>query len=227
MTSPLTTVVASSVADLKTKWTELIDVDRALAVHKIHVAGMSFGKLAKELGRSSTLLRNLDQAAQAPAEDIGLARKRQISTRQLVLRSKAADQRRAAQEKEALNQKRTKAAQQAAVRICEWLDENISYHSQAESIVEEARRILAQAEFFEKLPKCPPPSSKMPVAEIIVRMRPPASVNPDVESAGWFAAWLARWAFYAFRDSVVRDKALNIALDYQIREIRVSKKRRE
>jgi hypothetical protein len=46
----------------------------------------------------------------------------------------------------------------------------------------------------------------------------PWSVNPDAESIEWYADWLARWAYFAFPDEIIRDRALNIALDKEIRE---------
>lgn len=60
----------SSVADLKAKWADLNDVDRALAVHAMHGPKVSFRRLARELGCGATLLRCLDRAAQASAEDL-------------------------------------------------------------------------------------------------------------------------------------------------------------
>jgi len=85
-----------------------------------------------------------------------------------------------------------------------------------EAIVEEARRILAMAEQCGKLPphKAPPDT---PVAEIIERMRPPASINGDAGSVSWYADWLARWAFFFMPDSTVRLKAIDLALDKQVK----------
>lgn len=223
MTPTDTANASSAVADLKGKWAELTDVDRALAVHDLHES-VRFRRLAKELGCSASLLRNLDKAAQAPQKDIDLARKGQISTRELALRSKAAEKLRATQAQEAHDQKRTKAAQQAAITICDWLDEHQFWPAHGENIVTEARRILAEAEYSGQLPEWPPPPPDMPVAEVISPMRPPASVNRDVGEVGWYADWLARWALKAFPDSAVRDKALNIALDSQIRGVPLPEK---
>ena len=217
MSSTVAVDVPSSLADLKTQWAELSDVDRALAVHALHSPSLSFHQLAKELGCSASQLRNLDRAAQAPAEDLDLARKKQISTRELVRRARAAAAQRADQDREALDQKRNQAARKAALTICNWLEERQILPAHGEGIIDESRRILAQAEYLDQLPKCSPPPPGMPTAEVIIRTKPPASVHPDIESVGWYAAWLARWAFFAFPDSVVRDRALNLALDYQIR----------
>lgn len=77
----------ATIADLKDKWEQLKDVDRARAVHMIHKSGTSLRKLAKDLNCSPTLLRNLNLAAQATVLDLLLARKGKISTRELVRRA--------------------------------------------------------------------------------------------------------------------------------------------
>jgi hypothetical protein len=91
MTSPIPAEVASAIADLKTRWPNLNAGDRALAVHALHGAGVTLRELAKQPGCGATLLCRLDKAAQAPAEDIDLARKGQLSTRKLVDWSQAAE----------------------------------------------------------------------------------------------------------------------------------------
>lgn len=57
-------------------------------------------------------------------------------------------------------------------------------------------------------------------------MRPPAIVNAEIGEISWYADWLARWSFYAFRDGLVRDMALNIAIESQVRNVTVPQKRR-
>jgi hypothetical protein len=217
MTPTITAETPSALHDLKAKWAELDVAGRALAVHALHKAGVSFRKLAKELGCSPSLLRNLDKGAQASAADLELARKRKISVRELVRRAQAAEKQHAEKDKQALDQKQTEAAQKAAITICEWLEEHQLWPAHGENIVDEARRILAHAEYVDQLPKCSPPPSDMPTTQIISRTKPPVSVNPEPESVGWYADWLARWAYFAFPDPVVRDRALNIALHDQVR----------
>jgi hypothetical protein len=67
-------------------------------------------------------------------------------------------------------------------------------------------------------------TSSVPVAEIIERMRP-APIGADALEVAWYADWLARWTHFAFHDPVVRDRALSIALDRQIRGIPAPGKR--
>ena len=76
--------------------------------------------------------------------------------------------------------------------------------------------ILFGAEQCGTLPQGPPPPPGTPVEEIIRRCRP----KPETEESSHvarYAHWLAVWAFYAFPDTLVRDRALNLALDKQIR----------
>jgi len=207
----------ASAADLQARWpTFKNDLDRALAIHVFHDAGTSLRELAKTLKCSPSLLRNLNQAAQATPEDQALARQGKISTRELVRRAKAAKARRAAKDREALDQKRMKEAQKGCKEICAWLEEEKLWPAHGENIVDEARRLLAAAEEDGKLPphKAPPDKS---LAEIIQRFRPPAFINDEVGSVGWYADWLVRWAYFSMPDSSIRHKALNLALDKQIK----------
>ncbi len=166
---------------------------------------------------SPSQLRNLDTAAQTPPEDLDLARRGRISTRELARRARGAARQRAAQDLEALRQRQSKAAQKGALLVCAWLQENQIWPAHGENIVDEARRILAGAERCDRLLQCPRPPSSMPLEEIIRLLKPPASIHPDPHSVGWYAAWLARWDFFAFPDSLVRDRALSLALGQQIR----------
>lgn len=207
--------LSSKGKDLKAKWADLKDVDRASAVHDLHGQGVSFRKLAQQLPCSATQLRNLDKAARASPEDIALARKGEISTRKLVKRSIAAEKLRAAQQQEALAQKKMKAARKAAKMIWDWLEERQLFVTQSEVVIDEARRILAVGTANGNLPKVTAPKG-MPLAEIIECTRPkPAKSDPEpleVDSIGWYAEWLARWVFFGFPDAEIRDRALNIAI---------------
>jgi lambda repressor-like predicted transcriptional regulator len=85
------TRIPTSVEDLRARWNELHDLDRAESVKMINKSGISIRALAKELGsRSDTTLRSLFIAAKAPLPDRMLARQGKISTRQLVKRLKMA-----------------------------------------------------------------------------------------------------------------------------------------
>jgi transposase-like protein len=211
------TDTSSAVADLRKKWATLNDLDRARAVDAIHQAGMSLHKLAKALGCAESLLRRLLQALQASPQDQELARHGKLSTNELVRRGKAAEARHAVKDREEREIKRMQAAQKGCEDICDWLQENEIKGAYGEQIVDEARRLLAIAEQNGKLPpRQAPPNT--PLAEIIQRMELPQSSNSDISFVGRFADWLVRWAYFAMPDSLVRDRALNLALDKQIRQ---------
>lgn len=218
MKPTLSTEASAALAELPKKWPELTkDVDKAKALHSVRNLHVSTHDLAKALGCSATLVRNLLQAAKAPVADRILARKGEISTRELVRRSKQVEKQTKAKDLEALDKKRTKLAQKGARVINTWLRSNVGYDAVREGIVDETRLILAKNKRSGTLPNPGPPASGTPVDIIIERTRPPRSLNPDTESPAWYADWLARWAFFAFPDEVVRDRALNIALDVEIR----------
>lgn len=125
MNLPNTADTSPAVADLQKKWPALDnDADRAKAIHDLHTAGVSLRTLAKALKCSLTLLRQLNVAAEAPKEDLQLARDGKISTRELVRRSKAATHRRETDQEEAqrkaIELKRAKDARRGPWRVsCE------------------------------------------------------------------------------------------------------------
>jgi len=218
MKVPPSAGAAAALAELKNKWTDLKhDLDRAQAVRLVHQKGISFREIAKELKCSESRLRYLLQAAEAPAADLLLARKGRITTRELVRRSGAAKASRMAEDKDKEELERTKAAKKGCESVCKWLNEETRSGAYGEAIISEARRILAMAEQDGKLPRVQSPPADMPLEEIVGRCRPPESINTDVGSVSWYADWLARWAFFAFPSSVIRHRALNLALDWQIR----------
>lgn len=124
-----------------------------------------------------------------------------------------------------MDRKRTKAAEKAAKKITSWLEEEHNlWPAHGENIVDEVRRIVAENEADGTLGKIRPAPEGTPLAVIIERTTPkpqPGRQPLEVDSVGYYAEWLARWVFYAFPDPVVRDRALGIALDYEIRGIPV------
>lgn len=84
--------------------------------------------------------------------------------------------------------------------------------SQGEKIVDEARRELFQAECTGKLPRQRAPKD-LPVEEIIARSSPPRPKSDEFSEIAWYAVWLGRWTYFAIPDTVVRDRALGLALN--------------
>jgi len=218
MKPTLSADASAALVGLQKKWPMLTnDVDKAMALYAVYLLKVSTRVLAETLGCGATLIRNLIQAAKAPLADRLLAKKRKISTRELLRRSKAAAKLTKAKDLEALELKRTKQAHMGATVIAEWLkDEKLRKTTAAEEIVNEARRTLAAAKFFGKLPQFASPAG-MPTAEVIQRFRPTEPLNGEIDMVAWYAAWLARWSFFAFPDEIVRDRALNLVLDSEVK----------
>jgi DNA-binding transcriptional MerR regulator len=212
------TDTSSALTDLQKKWPSLDnDVDRAKAIHDLHSAGVSLRTIAKVLQCSLTLLRQLNVAAQASREDLQLARDSRISTRELIRRSKAAANRRVTDQREAMELKRAKDARHGSKLICDWLDEKGLSGTHGESVVNEARRILAEAEQSGTLPKPTLLSQGLCISEIIQHCRRLKPTDPDPKEVWLYPDWLARWALEAFPDIVTRHEALGIALGEQIK----------
>jgi hypothetical protein len=65
---------SATVADLRSRWHTLCDLDRARAAQSIHQAGESLAELAPQLNCFRSLLSYLIRAALAPVEDREFAR---------------------------------------------------------------------------------------------------------------------------------------------------------
>jgi hypothetical protein len=220
MTPSPNTEIDPAIGRLQARWGQLNDMRRATAVHQLHEAGNSWRSLAEALGCSESLLRRLDRLAQAPASLLSLVEHDKISTREALRRVESEKKARAAEDQRALEQKRNKAAENAAAQIRHWLEEHTMWPVHRENILDETRRILATNEANGTLPKFTAPEG-MPLVRIIECTRPnPPKADPEpieVGSVAWYAEWLARWTFFAFPDAFVRDRALRIALNAQIR----------
>lgn len=181
------TTTSPVLVNLQSQWHALDDLDRAKAVNAIKQSGISTRKIAEFLGFSESHLRRLLQALQAPPEDRSLARQGKLSTNELVRRSKAAEIRRATEQRQALELDRNRASIQGCRAICDWIGtEELSGPAGAQ-IVGEAR--------------CRP-----------------AEPYADASSyIAWFARWLSLWAAYSMTDSLVRYKAIELALEIQLR----------
>jgi len=190
---------SSAVADLQSQWHTLPDLDRAKAVLAIKQSGISTRQIAQHLDCSDSLLRQ-----------------GKISTNELVRRSKAAGIRRTAMHRETREFERTQASRRACKKICDWLAAEQMSGPYGEQIVNGARHLFAKAEQDGKFPKDAAPTD-MPTAEIIKRCRPAELKTDAISFVARHAWWLARWAYYAFTDTSVRDTALDLALDEQFR----------
>jgi len=205
-----------AVANLQNAWPDLHDVDRALRIKQILDIGMGGRTLARAIGCSEGLIRHLRIAADAAEEDLQQARAGTLSTCQLV--KKVLSRRKEQEEIMRANLKAQAqlAAQQGAEKIFSWLGSELS-SSYAEQTLDEANRMLANAEYAGKLPTNRVPV-EMSVENIISYCRPKnllddsAAVDCDAEiPLSRYARWLAHWAFYAFPEPEVRHEALRLA----------------
>jgi hypothetical protein len=154
-------------------------------------------------------VRNLNRAGQAPIRDCILARHGKISTRELVRRGKQA---------EALRESREREAQAAKVcqAICDMLDRKQWSSAFGEPLVDEARRYLAFAEAQELVPDKPLPPVALPLHEMLERLWP-KDTGDAIEDINRCAESLVRFVIAALPDSISRHRALQLALDKQIR----------
>ena len=205
--------IPASLGELASKWQHLNDIQRGEAVMKLR-GKTSLRALSNQLPCSASQLRNLIYAGQVPLPDRLLAGRGEISNRELVRRSKAAARARAIADQEKLDRERTKEAQKWSDAICGWLEAEGLFCSQGEAIVNEARRELFQGECAGELPQREW-AKDLTVQEIILRSRPRELEIDDVSAIAWYAIWLTRWAYFSISDTVVRDRALGLALNKQ------------
>ena len=206
---------APSISQLQLDWFKLSDLDRARAVLTIKQSGISTRKVADQLQLSEALLRHLLQALQAPASDQVLAREGKISTNELVRRAKAACLRPCAQQREEIALERTLEPGKATDLICDWILQTQLFGPAREMIVKEAQREFLAMREAGLRPSLAAPSG-MPVSQIIERVKPPTDNRIDI--VAWFAQWLCRWSFFAFPDEHIRDTALDLARQRQLRK---------
>ena len=169
----------AAIAALQKNWSQMKDVDRARAVRKIHQDGTSLRALANDLNCSPTLLRHLNMAALAPTSDQILARQGKISTLELARRGSTAADQDASKQRGALECKHMQEAQKISKAICEWLETEGLSGGHGEQIVDEARRLLADAEATHQLPHQVPPRPALPCKPLSIasaRRDPPTTV---------------------------------------------------
>jgi hypothetical protein len=107
---------------------------------------------------------------------------------------------------------RTRASRKGCRTILDWLEAEGKSGAYAKQIVEEARRLLIEAEKNKRFPQGDAPPG-MKTAEIILRSRPAGPMPDGATQIAWFALWLAVWVFRALRDDQVRYQAIELALE--------------
>jgi hypothetical protein len=202
----------SAVANLQSRWHAIHDLDRAQAIKSIYQSGMTLRELAALLNWSPSLLTRLLQAAQAPFEDLVLARQGALSTRALVRAAKTVGIRRTALHREAIAFERERAALQESKSILNWLAEREVAQADREQVIEKARLYLSPSERTGQLPPGAMPAG-MP-ADKTVRMCWPT--QPGLTEVGLFsglAGQLALWALAGISDLQIGQRAFELADD--------------
>lgn len=213
------TGLSLSISQLKLKWSQRSDVDRALAVAAIRRSGTSIRQIARELERSESTLRHLLKTLEASADDQDLARRKQISTSELIRRGQVASLKRAEQHREMLEIKREESARKAADLICNWICEQHICGPDGELIIDEVRSKL---DTLKDAGLRPHPLlaryRNSTMTQIIELSRPTEQANDDLPIDAHYVTWLLIWVCAAFPDAQVRDKALELALKRQREE---------
>jgi len=187
------------------------DLDRAEAIKSICEAGESRRSLAKEVGCSEALLRDLLKVANVPLADRVLARRGEISTREFVRRSKAAAKLEAEKAKITEEKRRAKESEKWSISICDWLQAQGLAWAHQKNVIETTRCELIEAERLGTLPKAVVRTG-VPLKTIIDRTRPTESGWDQTLEIYFYISWLAHWTLYAIPNVIVRDAALSHAL---------------
>ena len=199
-------VFPSTIEELVQRWSHLNDVRRGEALLRVRETA-SLRAIAKRLGCSEALLRHLSHAGRAPLADRNLANQGKINTKELVRRSIAA-------QKIARQKVQDSEAKKLCKSICQWLEAEGFPAVHSERIIDEARRELFYAECSGGIPKSAP--KDVPLEDVILRSRPPKVEFDEISEIAWYAMWLVRWVCFAEPRSLMRDRALGMALNSEI-----------
>ena len=202
------TDISSAVADLRSQWYTLCDLDRARAVQAILQAGMRLRELAPQLNCSPSLLSYLLRAAMAPAEDRELARSGEISTRELVRRAGSSGTRSTLLRREAIAFELERTALLASEAITKWLDEEEIAGADREQVIEQAFLHLADAD-KSAVGSLAADLPDIPLKEIIRLFRPALLETDEDRTVALFAQWLALWTLHGISDDRIRAGRLN------------------
>jgi len=202
--------VSPAVADLRSRWRFLHDLDRARAVCTIHNAGMSLRKLAKELNCSRSLLSRLLLAASAPPDDLALARQVPISTRALARRARPGGIGGTSRHPEAIAFDLECAAVQGSHAILSWLDEAGIAAPDRVQVVDHVRmHLINDGHLAQEDNEAALASALLDSISSLPRS---VRIEPDrKQSLAESALRLALWILPMIPEIRVRDRALELA----------------
>jgi transposase-like protein len=204
------TNASRAIADLRSRWCTLHDLDRAQAIKSIHQSGVSLRELAPLLNCSPSLLTHLLQAAQASIEDRVLARQGILSTRTLVRRAKAVGTLRTALHREAVAFERNREAFQGCKSILNWLAEQKVARDLWGWGIEMALLHLSLTDQTWQLPPDTVPKA-VPGDEIFFRRWAVQPESADLDPVTGVALRLAQWVSLGISNVRVRQRALELA----------------
>ncbi len=198
-----------AIADLRSGWRMLPDIEKASLIAKILAAGMSRRRLAPTLGCGEATIRNLALLAQALPTEKDQLRAGELTTRAVLRRIRL--RRTAAKiiQRGAMARDAEREARRHCDRVLRWVQREKLPTAYAEQAVEEARLQLVLAESTGGLPEDSAPEGTT-VDEIIRRCRP-EPVSEDTHILASYARWLALWSYYSVPDSATRLQGLQYA----------------
>jgi len=198
-------------AQLRTRWADLSDLDRALEIGVIHRSGLSIRKIANGLQPSESLLRHLLWCLEASAEDQDLARQGKISTNELVRRGQAAKGRPEEPPPEVVDTQRAVSDREGADLICNWILQEDTFRLNRKLIIEGVMDKLGR---FQWAGWRPPVLKRrgLTYSQIIELSRPIDKTMRDLPIEAFYEKWLLIWVSAAIPDFEVRDAALKQAL---------------
>lgn len=204
-----------SFEDLKVKWHSMYDLDRAQEVQRIHQAGVSLAKLARELNCSPSLLSRLAQAATASPEDMEEARRGGMSIRELARRARLNESRGSFSNPESIAFEIERAAVLARRAMEGWFDGPEASLADRERTLVQTQLELAEVQHRSDAEKVNTLLRKIDdmIASDPGRQSRDGRIEFSAEdSVKWAALWLAHWIVRNLPEERVRIRVIEQAL---------------
>jgi len=205
--------IAEAFSQLQASWHTLDFVDRGYAILSLIKAGVSRRYLARELDCSEGLIRSYLSGLEASPADLQLARRGEISLRELIRRATGRGthtQKSNERSTDPVGQNGSAAPATADVTtVLDWLRKDPLRNANACLILNEVLRALEISERNNHLPALSVPFG-MKTEEVIECCRP--SLNKFDHYIAWCANWLGWWVVCLIPEAVRRREALTQAI---------------
>jgi hypothetical protein len=201
--------ISEAISQLQATWHSLHFVDRARELNSLVNAGLKKRYLARELDCSDGTIRLYLTALQAEQADIELARRNEISLRELIRRATGHNPSDGKPEERTCETEPAIVPVADAATILSWLGADPVRAISAPVILQESIHEFQKAERNGFLP-CVSVPAGMAVEEVIERCRP----NPDNYDhyIAWYTAWMCFWVVCLIPETAQRWDALNSAV---------------